>query len=404
MTKIIIKTFSILSLILLVLFGVYNQQLTQLYHTIRLFDADVIVHNFSNIPDLVETKSIKATGKPFVLTESKQDLPKDFDYYGQTRAISDWILATNTTALLVVKGTDIKFEQYYQGTQQTDHRISWSMAKSFLSALFGIAIEEGHIKDINAQVTDYVPALIGTGYDGVTIKNVLQMSSGIHFNEDYGDFHSDINRLGRILALDGSFDDFAASLSNEKPPGTQMHYVSIDTHVLGMVLRAATGQSIEDYFERKLWSKIGPEADAIYITDSTGEPMVLGGLNVVTRDYARMGILYRDDGFINNQQVVPKAWVIESVTNTGENAQPHLMPLRKKDGSVKFGYGFQWWIPLNADQEFLAIGIYGQYIYINKKLDVVIVKNSADTEFMANGYESKIIAVEAFRAIANSLN
>lgn len=396
----ILNVFSVISLALLVLIGVYNQQLVQLYHTIRLFNPDVIVHNFSHIPDLVQTKVIRASGSVDKFDHSPNELPVEFDYYGETKKTQDWITQTNTTALLVVKGDDITFEQYYQGTGEFDHRISWSMAKSYLSALFGIAVEEGFIPDLSTPVTDYVPQLIGSGYEDVTIKNVLQMSSGIYFNEDYGDFFSDINRLGRIMALGGSFDDFAASLTRHKTPGTEMHYVSIDTHVVGMVLRAATGKSIEQYFDEKLWSKLGTESDAIYITDSTGEPMVLGGLNIITRDYARMGKLYRDNGLLNGEQLVPLNWIKDSLNNN----EPHLKAERRANNSVKFGYGYQWWIPLNADQEFLAIGIYGQYIYINKKLDVVIVKNSADTNFMANGYESKVIAVEAFRAIAESLN
>ncbi|MBU2918541.1 beta-lactamase family protein [Psychrosphaera sp. F3M07] len=396
----LVRIFSAISLALLVLIGVYNQQLIQLFHTIRLFNSDVIVHNFSHIPDLVQTKVIKPTGPVNTFDHSPKALPATFDYYGDSKNTQDWLTATNTTALLVVKGNDITFEQYYQGTGEFDHRISWSMAKSFLSALFGIAVEDGLIPDLNVPVTDYVPQLIGSGYEGVSIKNVLQMSSGIYFNEDYGDFFSDINRLGRIMALGGSFDDFAASLTSHKTPGTEMHYVSIDTHVVGMVLRAATGKRIEQYFADKLWSKLGTESEAIYITDSTGEPMVLGGLNIITRDYARMGKLYRDNGVLNGEQLVPLSWIEDSLNNN----EPHLKAERRADNSVKFGYGYQWWIPLDADQEFLAIGIYGQYIYVNKKLDVVIVKNSADTNFMANGYESKVIAVEAFRAIAKSLN
>jgi hypothetical protein len=274
------------------------------------------------------------------------------------------------------------------------------MAKSFLSAIFGVAVEDGLISDLNAPVTDYVPSLIGSGYENVSIKNVLQMSSGIHFNEDYGDFHSDINRFGRIMALGGSFDNFAASLDSDRDPGTYMHYVSIDTHVIGMVLRAATGESIADYFNNKLWSKLHTERDAIYITDSTGEPMVLGGLNLISRDYLRMGKLYRDNGQLNGEQIIPAQWIEDSITPDA----PHLKPGKRTSANTNFGYGYQWWVPENADEEFLALGIYGQYIYINRKADVVIVKNSADINFMDNDYESKDHAIAAFRAIAESLS
>jgi CubicO group peptidase (beta-lactamase class C family) len=394
------KSIGALVLILGVLAGIYRTEISQLYNTIRLFDEDVIVYNFSHMQEMAPTKTIAASGTVNTFSKQLQALPETFTYKGEQRQLADFITDSATTALVVVKDNTLTFEDYYQGTSEFDYRISWSMAKSYLSALFGIAVEEGHIKDLNAPVTDYVPSLKGSGYDGVSIKNVLQMSSGVYFNEDYGDFNSDINRFGRIMALGGSFDDFAASLTSEREQGTFMHYVSIDTHVIGMVLRAATGKTIEEYFQEKLWSKLNTERDAIYITDSTGEPMVLGGLNLITRDYARMGMLYRDGGKLNDEQIVPAQWIEDSITPDA----PHLVPGKRDTSKTNFGYGYQWWLPENPDQEFLAIGIYGQYIYINRKHNVVIAKNSADRNFMANDYESKDIAVAAFRAIAESLN
>jgi len=399
MLKRLIQSTAVVLVILAIFAGIYQTEIRQLYNTVRLFDADVIVHNFSNMKDIAPTKTIPASGTVHTLEKNPAPLPDTFTYKGETRNIRDFLTESATTALVVVKNDTLTFEDYYQGTNEFDQRISWSMAKSFLSALFGIAVEEGHIKDLNTPVTEYVPSLIGSGYDGVTIKNVLQMSSGVYFNEDYGDFNSDINRFGRLMALGGSFDDFAASLTREREQGTFMHYVSIDTHVIGMVLRAATGKSIEEYFQEKLWTKLNTERDAIFITDTTGEPMVLGGLNLITRDFARMGMLYRDGGILNGEQIVPSQWIEDSITPDA----PHLVPGKRDSSNTNFGYGYQWWLPENPDQEFLAIGIYGQYIYINRKHNVVIAKNSADRNFMANDFESKDIAVAAFRAIAQSL-
>lgn len=395
------KGTGIIALAIALFAGIFSTEIRQLYHTIHLFDEDVIVHNFSNMQDIAPTLTIKRTGEPNVLESLPKPLPETFRYKGEDRKISDYLTSSNATAIVVVKDNAITHQSYLQGTQELDKRISWSMAKSFLSAIFGIAVEEGHIKDLNAPVTDYVPSLKGSGYDGISIKNVLQMSSGVYFNEDYGDFNSDINRFGRVMALGGSFDDFAASLTQdpEREQGTFMHYVSIDTHVIGMVLRAATGRTIEEYFNEKLWSKLGTEQDAIYVTDSTGEPMVLGGLNLITRDYARMGMLFRDNGVLNGEQVIPAQWIKDSVTPDA----PHLMPGKRESATTDFGYGYQWWIPVNPDGEFLALGIYGQYIYINQTLNVVIAQNSANRDFMANNYESKDIAVAAFRAIAQSV-
>lgn len=389
---------SLLLLIALSVAGVYKNELFQLYHTVRLFDHDVIVDNFSNMKQLAPAKTIKRSGTVDKLGQQPFPLPQHFAYKGKMFDMQHWLTRSSTTALVVMKGNNITFEKYYQGTNEFDQRISWSMAKSFLSAIFGVAVKDGLITDLNEPVTKYVPSLIGSGYDGVSIKNVLQMSSGILFNEDYGDFNSDINRFGRIMALGGSFDEFASSLTSIREQGTYMSYVSIDTHVLGMVLRAATGKEIIDYFDEKLWSKLGTERDAIYITDSTGEPMVLGGLNLISRDYLRMGKLYRDHGRLNGEQIIPAQWIEDSITPDA----PHLTPGKRENANTHWGYGYQWWIPENSDDEFLAIGIYGQYIYINRKVDIVIVKNSADISFMDNGYESMEYSIAAFREIAQS--
>ncbi len=382
--------------------AIFHTEIRQLYHTVTLFNADVIVKHFSHMDEVAPIKTLESNDSVRTLTLNPKDLPSSFLYKGENRDFNEWLTDSSTTALVVIKGEELLFEDYYQGTTPLDKRISWSMAKSFLSALFGIAVEEGYIKDLNAPVTDYVPSLAGSGYDGISIKNVLQMSSGVYFDEDYGDFNSDINRFGRVMALGGSFDEFAASLNQdpEREQGTFMHYVSIDTHVIGMVLRAATGKTIMEYMQEKLWSKLGSEQDAFYITDSTGEPMVLGGLNMISRDYGRLGMLYRDHGQYNGQQIVSAKWIEDSITPDA----PHLMPGKRDTATTNFGYGYQWWLPENPDQEFLAIGIYGQYIFIDRKRDVVIVKNSAHREFMENDYESKDLAVAAFRAIAKHVS
>jgi CubicO group peptidase (beta-lactamase class C family) len=395
-----------LGLVVLILFVLllsagltYKKELTQLYHVINLFEEEVIVENFSSIDQLIDTDNIPSVGPVNPLGSNPIELPDTFLFEGEARALSQWLVDSSATALVVVKGDDITFEEYYLGTGEFDQRISWSVAKSFLSALFGIAFEEGHIESLGQAVTDYVPELKGTGYDGVRIKDVLQMSSGVHFNEDYGDFNSDINRFGRILALGGSFDNFAMTLDRGREPGTYMHYVSIDTHVIGMVLRAATGREVIDYFHEKIWSHLGTERDAYYVIDTEFQPMVLGGLNMISRDYARFGQLVRDHGRLDGKQLIPQQWLMDSITPDA----PHLIPGKRETSSSTFGYGYQWWIPENADEEFLARGIYGQFIYINRKADVVIVKNSADTSFMDNNYESAHIAMAAFRAIAESL-
>lgn len=364
-----------------------------------LFDEEVIVENFSHMETMFETVEIEKPESIYTFGRSEQNLPKVYHYNGEERETIAFLDRTRTTAFLVLKDDNITFEEYYLGTHAEDRRISWSTSKSFLSAIFGIAVSEGSITSLQEPVTQYVPELIGSGYDGVSIKNVLQMSSGVRFDEDYDSFSSDINRFGRIMAFGGSFDEFAASLVNEREPGTFLHYVSLDTHVLGMVIRKATGRKLVDYFNDKLWSQIGAEDSAVFITDKNQEPMVLGGMNIRTRDFARFGKLYRDGGVWNGKQIVPAQWVSDSVTPDA----PHLIPGKRDTSELNLGYGYQWWIPENSDHEFMAIGIYDQFIYINQKARVVIVKNSAYIDFMENEFESAIETVEVFRSIVSSL-
>jgi len=395
-----IGQFLTLSIVVIaIIAGVYANELRQLYRVVNLFNDTEIVHNFSNMHEVMPTKIIKRSGEVRAFKRLPQNLPETFSFRGQKFNLENYIQDSNSTALLVIKDESITFEKYYQGTTENDLRASWSMAKSYLSAIFGIAVYEGHIPDLNVAVTDYVPSLKGSGYDGVTIKNVLQMSSGVAFDEDYNDFNSDINRFGRMMALGGSFDEFAATLTSDREQGTYMKYVSIDTHVLGMVLRAATSKSIEEYLTQKLWSKMGSERDGSYLVDGLDEPMALGGLNATTRDYARLGVLFRDDGMIKGEQIVPAQWIKDSITPDA----PHLMPGKRDNAQPVFGYGYQWWIPEHSEQEFFAMGIYGQYIYINQKTNVVIVKNSANTRFSENEYESVHKSLAAFRVIALSL-
>ncbi|MDC0004196.1 beta-lactamase family protein [Porticoccaceae bacterium] len=326
-------------------------------------------------------------------------LPTSFMYLGAEVLTSEFITRTDSGALLVLKDGKVTFEQYWQTGGRDQTWLSMSVAKSFISALIGIAVDQGLIGDITEPVTDYVPELAGSAYDNVRIKDILQMSSGASWNEDYGDPESDINRFGRVFALGGSMNEFAATLVPDLPPGTYNRYNSTDTQVLGMLLTKVTGRSVNDYMIEMLWHPMGAENVGYWLTDAEGMEMAFGGLNITARDYAKLGEMYRMGGALNGQQIVPADWVQASITPDA----PHLMPGDNPQSDWPIGYGQQWWIPEGDVGEFMAIGVYNQFIYVAPESNTVIVKLSANSAYGTPDdpdASSEFESLELFRAIA----
>ena len=361
-----------------------REQIMRLMAVNSLFSEEKIVNNFSHMDAAFLTTPVSRGEGPTAELSYGPDatLPPEVDA---------WITTRDVTALVVLKDGAIVHESYYKGTEPDELRISWSVAKSYLSALIGVLLEEGAIASIDDPVTQYAPALTGGAYDGASIRNVLNMASGVVFDEDYLDSNSDINKMGRVLALGGSMDDFAAGISETfTPPGTQWQYVSIDTHVLSMVVRGATGRPIAELMSEKIIAPMGLEHTPYYLTDGFGTAFVLGGLNLTSRDYARMGQMFLQNGQFNGRQIVPEDWVAASTAPSAPTQAGEI------------GYGYQWWIPQGAvEGEFMARGIYGQYVYINRTRGVVIATNAADRKFREDGVAAQNVAI--FRAIADSI-
>lgn len=361
-----------------------RQELVRLWAVYTLFDEGRIVENFSNMDQVFPANKVSRGDGPVSDLPQGDALtpPSDFDR---------WIVDRSVTGIVVVKDGQQVHESYYQGTDGDDLRISWSVAKSFLSALMGILLDEGVIASIDDPVVAYVPHLKGSAYDGATIRNVLQMSSGVTFDEDYLDPLSDINKMGYVLALGGSMDRFAASLDETfAPAGQQWQYVSIDTHILGMVIRGATGSDLATLVSQKIVAPLGFETSPYYVTDGKGVAFALGGLNLRTRDYAKLGLMFLQMGDYGGANIVPASWVAESTRPSA------------KTKSGEMGYGYQWWSPKGATEgEFFALGVYGQFIYINRPAGVVIALNSADRLFKENGVREGNIAM--FRQIVAML-
>lgn len=382
---------------------IFRQQIAEYraaFEYAGIFEPEVIDENFRSLfvkyPSVKVAKSTAAGELPM----QERPLPETYQFRGETRMVAEWIDTSQTTGLLVLKDGAIVHEQYLRGNSSDTQSIAMSLSKSTVSFLVGNAVADGLV-NLDDPVEKYAPVLAEGGYKGVTIRNVLQMSSGIGFNEDYGDLNSDIVRY-IIQILTGSVIDFTAHLKNEIPQGTVNRYVSADTQVLGLVLEGATKKPLAEYFGERLWSKLGAQADAYWLVDSKGEAVAAGGLNAVLRDYARVGLVYLNEGRnFAGEQIVPADWVRASITPD----KPYLQPGRETVyGLPVMGYGYQWWIPgARSGNDFTGIGIYGQFIYVNPERKVVIAKTSAYADYNNTGGEMEAEAIAAFQAIANGL-
>ena len=370
----------------------------RVYNVVHLFDQDKIVNNFINMDKVFPSKPIKASSNPHIFNVRTFDLPEFYELEGKQHNLAEALDYFKSDGLIVLQNGDLIYENYWQGNSQNQPHISWSVAKSFLSALIGIAYHDGLIEDLNDPITKYLEDFQATGYANIPVKDILQMSSGIIFNEDYADYNSDINKFARALAQGTSMRDFAKKLENGKEPGTFNHYVSIDTQMLAMLLEEVTGKTVSQNLEEKIWTKIGMENDAYYMVDDTGMEWALGGLNATLRDYAKFGLLYLNKGAWNGKQIVPEDWVNASHSLK----EPHLQPGDNELSSNTWGYGYQWWVPGFPETDYLAAGIYNQYIYIDPITKVVIAKTSSNYKFNQERQYSKDAHVAIFRAIAKA--
>lgn len=361
-----------------------------------MLNDENISWSFRNMKHIMPRQDIKAPTEKFRFQENKQhvyDIHYEVD--GKLLSVGHFLQKVFATGFLVIKDDKIVAEQYVNGYTEQSTAQSMSVAKSIVSALIGIAVDEGAINDIHDPVTKYLPELIGSGYDGTTVKDILQMSSGVKFNEDYSDKDAEIHTF--LIDIFGEkalpIQQYIQGLTRETNPGV-FQYKSVDTQVLAMLIERATGRKLSAYLEEKIWQPLGMEQDAYWNTDLHGTPIAFAFVNATLRDYAKIGRLYLNNGQFNGKQIISEKWIRESV-------QPDRADLQPGAAREFFGYGYQWWKPLGSDgTEFMARGIYGQHIFVNQRENVIIVKSGVDpTIFSVHDYE----AVLAYRAIINQL-
>ena len=320
------------------------------------------VAGYRNIDQIFPTRTIHAGGEsPFPLRPAPRDLSHvTYEVDGETYTLDDYVEDRRIAGLLVVKGGEILLERYGLGNDEHSRWVSFSIAKSVVSMLIGAAVRDGYIESVDEPITRYLPRLAGGGYDGISIKHVLQMASGTEWNEDYADPDSDVNsrlRLGGVLGL----LTYMQALETAAPPGEQFNYNTGETNLAGALLRAAIGNNLATYLEAKIWQPFGMESDATWqLHEPAGGE--LGGccISATLRDYARIGLFAMRGGTLpDGTQVLAEDWMTESTTPS--------------QGSE--GYGYLWW--LRGGGTYAGIGIFGQLLWVDPNEEVVIVTHSA---------------------------
>ncbi|MFE4540337.1 serine hydrolase domain-containing protein [Streptomyces scopuliridis] len=351
---------------------------------LALFTGKPQHQNFCRMAELLPSRPMAPSSRPSALPMGNPGaMPPTYRFDGLARSTDTFLAETDTAALLVLTDGKVRYEHYALTGGPEVPWLSMSVAKSFVSALVGIALDEGHIPSLTASVSDFVPVRPGSAYDGVPVRDVLQMSSGARWDEDYSNPRSEVFRLADAVQSGGSLERVVAEMEREHPPGTLCRYNSADTLVLGRMLAHATGRTLADYMREKLGEPLGMTSPGHWLIDPQGDELSHNGLTLTARDYARLGELYRNGGVWQGRRVLSDDWVRDSVTVT----TPHCAPGRVR-GPGPLGYGYQWWIPEGDRGEFSAIGVYNQYVYVDPSAATTIVKLSANRAFGTTPDES----------------
>ena len=321
------------------------------------------IWNFADIRDHKKfpSRPLPAAAEPFKYAVAVQEKgPRFKEEKGKDIPFDTWLKDHKTVAFLIIQRDTIKYERYFKGYDAAHVHPSFSMAKSVVSMLIGTAIADGYIRDVQQPITDFIPELKKNGFEKVTIEQVLQMTSGIDFVESY------VNPFGTVAKFYYGRDltKYTLKLKLKREPGEKWEYVGGDTQLLGLLLTRALQakgdqRTITLYLSDRIWTPLGMEYASSWSTDrkKDGIEKAFCCINAPARDFAKLGSLYLKKGVWRGEQLVPRAWVETSTRGTEE---------------IPF-YRYQWWLP-TGEGDFQAEGILGQYIYVDPKRDLVMVR------------------------------
>ena len=329
--------------------------------SILFWDTEKKIEGFKNIRELLPTRIINKSDYPLSLSYGLDDFSDiSYRYKNNTYTIQDYINKFKVGGLIILRNGKILHEEYNFGNNQESRWISFSVTKSVTSMLLGAAIKDGFIKNVEEPVVTYLPHLIDSSYRDVTIKQVLHMSSGIKWNEDYTDPYSDVSLASGLNSLE--LYSYLNKLGKSSNPGEKFNYNTGEANLIGGIVRSAIGNNLSTYLEQKIWKPFGMEHDAYWVLDNDYS-LELGGccINATLRDYSRIGLFAMNKGITREGiAVLPTNWIDES-TNPSNN--------------LKY-YGYQWWLDGPEYESFYADGIFGQFIWIDPSSKIVVAMQS----------------------------
>ena len=357
---------------------------------------DVQANTFRNIDRLFSTRTVERGSSAYPLPLSEAPLTSlIFESDGESFDLFDYVSLNRISGLIAIKGGEIVYETYQLGNNEETRWMSMSIVKSITATLVGAAIKDGSIDSIDDEVTKYVAELKGSAYEGVSVRNLLQMASGVQWNETYTDPTSDRRRLleAQIAQMPGGMLEVMAGLSRAAAPGSRWNYSTGETQVVAALVAAATKRPLADYLSEKIWARFGMESDATWWLESPNGIEVGGsGLSATLRDYARFGLFLLNGGVAGGERMLPDSWVEAA-------SSPKII------GGSKVNYGFMLWpIPGSEntvhDGAFEARGIFGQKIYVNPGENVVIALWSARPKPLG---KTTVADRDFFAAVCNAL-
>ncbi|OEC91458.1 serine hydrolase domain-containing protein [Acinetobacter sp. YK3] len=372
-----------------------------------------IRYGFKHMEEFLPTKSIdKGGAAEFNFKKATNSVNLDnfnFEYKNYvtgkktSSTVGEMLKNTSTDALVVLKDGQLVYEKYFDGqNQRTQHQLN-SVTKSFAGTIAAILISEDKLNRA-AKVSEYLPELKNSAYGDATVDQVLDMTVGLKYSEDYADPKSEVSRYIPVIGLTDKKNEttmlqFLQSLKKKGEHGEKFHYVTPNTDVVCLLNEKASGKSFDQLLSEKIWSKIGATRDAYVLVTPNGTPFCGGGLNATAIDLAKYGQTLLNGGTFNGQEIIPKQLITE-VENGGDLV---AFARSQDEKSIMKGWSYknQYWVRGGEDKAYMAIGVYGQWIYINPKERVVIVKQSS----LPNADNSEIdsYTIDGFDAIIRAL-